>query len=67
MLFSKREAWIEEEYVEKYGEERFFKDLDMYEEIIGKTWDEIIAEEQPANLVAIHEKALAAIRLKQVI
>jgi hypothetical protein len=56
-----KEARKEERYVKEYGEEQFFKDLEAYEKIIGKTWDEIVADEQPCCLIAVHKKALKVI------
>jgi len=64
-MYGTKEMWQEKKYIKKYGEEQFFKDLETYEEIIGKTWEEIVDEEQPISLVAIHEKALEAIKLRQ--
>ncbi|MDR2558886.1 MAG: hypothetical protein LBC86_04995 [Oscillospiraceae bacterium] len=66
-MYSTKEARESDRYIKEYGEKQFFEDLDMYEEILGKTWDEITAEEQTTNPVAIHKKALVAIQLKQAI
>jgi len=67
-MYSTREARKDDRYIKEYGEKQFFKDLEAYGNILGKTWDEIVADEQPpVSIVAIHEKALTAIKLKQAI
>lgn len=51
----------DKKYVDSYGNQNFFDDLDRYSRMVGKPWEDVVNEEQPLNMEAFHKKILKLI------
>ena len=51
-------------YAAQYGEEKLFKELDAYSEILGRDWVDAYSEKLPdGTLEEFHQKALREMKL----